>query len=123
MKASAIWAAAALLAAAIGVSGSCLAAEGGTPIKPLSVLSALAGTAVSAAELGRERARGVDVNINGSGLNTASSSSNSIVGSPLNGMISNQNSINGDQGITSVLQNYGNNSIMQSTTTINITSH
>jgi len=53
MKASAIWVAALLLTAALGSSGSCLAAERGAATKPGAVLGLLAGTAVPTAELGR----------------------------------------------------------------------
>jgi hypothetical protein len=123
MKASAIWTAAALFAAALGASGSCLAAEGGAPTKPGTVLRVLAGTAVPSAELGKERARGIAVNLNGSALNNGSSANNAVVGSPVTGMIDNDHSIDGNVGITSVLQNLGNNSIIQSSTTINITVH
>lgn len=123
MKASAIWAVASLLAAAVGASGSCLAAEGGTPAKPALVLNALAGTAVPTIELGKEHGRGIAVNVNGSALNNGSSAGNSVVSSPLAGTISNDHSINDNVGITSVLQNFGNNSVMQSSTTINITVH
>jgi hypothetical protein len=123
MKRSAIWAAASLLAAAVGVSGSCLAAEGGA-LKSGSVLGALAAMAVPTAELGKERARGLNVNVNGSAaLNSGNSANNAVVASPVTGMIDNEHSINNNVGITSVLQNFGNNSVMQSSTTINITVH
>jgi hypothetical protein len=123
MKTSAIWVVASLLAAAVGASGSCLAAEGGAPIKPDSVLSALAGSALPTAELGKEHGRGIAVNLNGSALNNGSSTGNSVVGSSLTGTISNDHSIDNNVGITSVLQNFGNNSVMQTSTTINITVH
>jgi hypothetical protein len=127
MKASAIWVAASLAAALAGGSGSCLAAEGGTPgpsPRPAAaVLRILAGTAVPAAELGDQRARGISVNVNGSALNNGTSSGNAVLGSPITGMISNDHSIDNNVGITSVLQNFGNNSVMQTSTTINITVH
>lgn len=123
MKASAIWAAASLLAAALGVSGSCLAAEGGTPAKSAAVLKALMGTAIPAAQLGQERARGIALNFNGSALNNGNSTNNSVVNSPITGSIDNDHSISNNVGITTVLQNVGNNSVLQSNTTINITVH
>lgn len=129
MKVSVTWAAAALLVAVVGASGSGLAAESGVPgngpVKPAAVLGALAGTAVPSAELGRERGRGgIAVNVNGSAaLNNGSSANNIVVGSPIAGTISNDKSIDNNVGITSVLQNFGNNSVIQTSTTINITIH
>jgi hypothetical protein len=127
MKQSAILAAASLLAALAAGSGSCLAAQGGTP-GPLpqptaAVLRILAGSAVPAAELSHERARGLAVNVNGSAVNNGTSTNNAVLSSPITGMISNDHSINNNIGITSVLQNFGNNSVMQTSTTINITMH
>ena len=49
------------------------------------------------------------------------SSGNAVIGSPLTGFISNDHSIDNNAGITSVLQNFGNNSVVQASTTINIT--
>jgi hypothetical protein len=46
-----------------------------------------------------------------------------VIGSPINGVLDNDHSINNNAGITSVLQNFGNNSVMQVSTTINITVH
>ncbi len=123
MKPSAIWAAAALFAAVAGGSGSCLAAGGAAPTQSAAVLHILAGTAVPTAELGRERARGIAVNVNGSALNNGSSAGNAVLASPITGMISNDHSIDNNVGITSVLQNFGNNSVMQTSTTINISVH
>ncbi len=123
MKASAIWAAASLLAASLGVSGSCLAAEGGTPAKSMAAVEALIGKAIPSAQLGQERARGLAVNLDGSSLNNGSSTGNRVVNSPITGSIVNDNSISNNVGITSVLQNMGNNSVVQSSTTINITVH
>jgi hypothetical protein len=130
MKRSAAWTVASLLAAILGVSCPCLAAEAGAPTGsplptgPLSVLSILAGTAVPAAELGSERARGITINTGASGaVNAGTSTANAVIASPLNGFISNDHSIDNNAGITSVLQNFGNNSVMQVSTTINITVH
>ncbi|HEY3909911.1 MAG TPA: hypothetical protein VGM07_08480 [Stellaceae bacterium] len=123
MKASAIWAAASLFAALAGGTGSCLAAEGAAPTPSAAVLRLLAGTVVPSAELGRERARGISVNVNGSALNNGNSTGNAVLASPITGLIDNEHSINNNVGITSVLQNFGNNSVMQTSTTINISVH
>jgi hypothetical protein len=125
MKAVAVCVFGSLLAASIGAPGSSRAAGAGAPTgSPAAVLGALAGTAVPAAELGKERARGaigIDVNGSGSAITAGTSTANAVIGSPINGVITNDHSINNDTGITSVLQNFGNNSIMQVSTTINIT--
>ncbi len=123
MKASAIWAAASLFAATLGVSGSCLAAGGETPATSAALIKALMGKAIPSAELGREHGRGLSVNVNGSALNNANSTNNSVIDSPITGSIENDHSISNNVGITSVLQNLGNNSVLQSSTTINISVH
>jgi hypothetical protein len=125
MKRSAAWAVASLLAAAVAASGSCLAAEAGVPTgSPKTVLGALSGTAVPTAELGKERARGIVINTGSGTANSAGTSSgNAVIASPITGALTNDHSINNNAGITSVLQNFGNNSVMQVTTTINITVH
>ena len=126
MKRSAAWTVSILLAMT-GASGACLAAEASAPAgSPAAVLGALSGTAVPAAQLGKERARGaIGINVDGSGsaLAAGNSTGNVAVGGAVNSTISNDHSINGNAGITSVLQNFGNNSIMQVSTTINITVH
>lgn len=127
MKRSAVWTVSILLATTVA-SGACLAGEGTTPAgSPAAVLGALAGSVVPVAQLGKERARGATgINVNqlgsGSALATASSAGNAAIGD-VNGTINNDHSINGNAGITSVLQNFGNNSIMQVSTTINISVH
>ena len=96
------------------------------PVQPAAVLGTLAGTVVPVAQLGKERARGaVGINVAGSGsaLASASSADNAAIGNSINGTITNDHSINNNAGITSVLQNFGNNSIMQVSTTINISVH
>jgi hypothetical protein len=125
MKRSAAWAVASLLAAAVAASGSCLAAEAGVPTgSPNTVLGVLSGTAVPTAELGKERARGIVINTGSGTANSAGTSSgNAVIASPITGALTNDHSINNNAGITSVLQNFGNNSVMQVTTTINITVH
>ncbi len=123
MKRSAAWTVSILLGIA-GASSASLAGESRAPAgSSAAVLGVLAGTAVPAAQLGRERARGIlGINVNGSGsaLSAGNSTGNAVIGAPINGVVSNDHSINGNAGITSVLQNFGNNSIMQVSTTINI---
>ncbi|MBV8739891.1 MAG: hypothetical protein JO007_22085 [Alphaproteobacteria bacterium] len=116
---------ASLLTTVVSASGTCLAADRDGPTGSFAVLGALAGTALPSAELGRERARGIAINVNGSGsaISTGTSSANAVIGSPITGLINNDHSIDNNAGITSVLQNFGNNSIMQVSTTINIAVH
>ena len=126
MKRSAAWTVASLLAAAFGASGSCFGSRSGGAdrITRTAVLGALAGNAVPAAELGKERARGIVINTgSGTATSAGTSSGNAVIASPITGLITNDHSINNNAGITSVLQNFGNNSVMQVTTTINITVH
>ena len=130
MKRSAIWAVAALLATTAGVHGTCAAGE--KKSSPAGVnLSALAGSAVPAAQLGREHARGiktinVDTNTNISfdgSLSEGALRNNAVIGNSTTGTITTNNSINNNTGITTVFQNSGNNSLFQQTTSINITVH
>jgi hypothetical protein len=129
MKISASWAVAALLAAAIGIHGSCLAGENGAAGGPASVLGVLAGTAVPAAELNRQHARGsrnvtIDTNFNFDGsLSEGSLRGNSVIGTSTTGAITTTNSVNNNTGITTVFQNSGNNSLFQQSTSIFITVH
>jgi hypothetical protein len=125
MKRSAAWTVASLLAVTLAASGSCLAADKGAPSgSALSVLGALAGTAVPAAELGKERGRGITINTgSGAAASAGTSTGNAVLGSPILGSLTNDHSIDNNAGLTSVLQNFGNNSVMQVTTTINITVH
>ena len=125
MKRSAALVVASLFTTVVSASGSCPAADRGGPRGSSAVLGALAGTALPSIELGKERARGIAVNVNGSGsaISAGTSSANAVIGSPITGLISNDHSIDNNAGITSVLQNFGNNSIMQVSTTINISVH
>ena len=134
MKTFAIWAVAAVLAGAIGVQDSCLAGEPGmtppgmTP-KASGILGALAGTAVPAAELSRQHARGIgtinlDTNYTFDGaLSNGALRGNAVIGPSDTGSITTTGSINNNTGITTVFQNSGNNSLFQQTTSINITVH
>jgi hypothetical protein len=130
MKTSAIRAVAAVLAAAIGIPGPCLAGElGMTPQASRMILGALAGTAVPAAELSRQHARGIgtinlDTNYTFDGaLSNGALRGNTVIGPSDTGSISTTGSINNNTGITTVFQNSGNNSLFQQTTAINITMH
>jgi|GEM_PF-1593872 hypothetical protein len=125
MKRSVASTVAVLFAAGALYAGPCAAASGGTPGgAPAAVLGVL-GHAVAPAELGHQRARGIAINVTGSGsaLNAATSSANAIIASPVTGYITNDHSIDNNAGITSVLQNFGNNAVMQVSTTININVH
>lgn len=124
MKMTAIWPIAALIAAAVGFGGSCLAGENGSAAKPAGVLQGLAGSAIPAAELGRQNARGVkiidvDTNFTFDGaLSNGSLKGNAVIGTSDTGMITTTNSINNNTGITTVFQNSGPNSLFQQSTSI-----
>jgi hypothetical protein len=130
MKRAAIWVGAGLLAASVGIHGSCRAKENATSASN-GILGALAGAAVSTTELSGQRARGVqNININnnytadtGSALSNGSLSGNAVIGNSATGMITTTGSINNNTGITTVFQNSGNNSLFQQTMSINITVH
>jgi hypothetical protein len=129
MKTFAIRAVAALVAAAMGVPGSCLAGEPGMTAKASGILGALAGTALPAVELSRQHARGVnnvnvDTNYTFDGaLSNGALRGNAVIGPSDTGSITTTGSINNNTGITTVFQNSGNNSLFQQTTAINITVH
>jgi hypothetical protein len=123
MKRTVAWTLAALLAAAIGAPGAS-AAKKDVANSPAAILGALAGMPVPTAELGKQQARGITINSGDGGAVTAgSSNANAVINSPIAGVINLDHSIDNNTGITSVLQNFGNNSIMQVSTTINITVH
>ena len=129
MKTSAIWAAAALFAAAAGIHGSCLAGEkaaGG----PQNIIDQLAGTTVPASDLSGQHGRGsTNININtttagdGASFTDGTLRGNAVIGSSTTGLINNTNSVNNNMGITTVFQNSGNNSLFQQSTAITITIH
>jgi hypothetical protein len=129
MKTFAIRAVAALVAAAIGVQGSCLAGERAPAPRASGILGALAGTALPAVELSRQHARGinninVDTNYTFDGaLSNGALRGNAVIGPSDTGSITTTGSINNNTGITTVFQNSGNNSLFQQTTSINITVH
>ena len=129
MKTSAIWAAAALFAAAAGTHGSCFAGEkasGG----PRNIIDQLAGSAVPASELNGQHARGsTNINVNtltagdGASFTDGTLRGNAVIGSSTTGMINTDNSVNNNMGFTTVFQNSGNNSLFQQSTAITITIH
>jgi hypothetical protein len=125
MARTVVWTIASLLAATFAASGPSLAAERGMPAgSPAAVLGALAGTAVSAIELGRQHGRGITIDSGSGGAITAgTTNANAVINSPIAGVINLDHSIDNNTGITSVLQNFGNNSVMQVSTTINISVH
>jgi hypothetical protein len=129
MKTSAIWAAAVLAVVAAGSHGSCLAGEkaaGG----PQNILGELARSKVLAAELSSQHARGstnikIDTTSGGDGASFSEGAvrGNAVTGTSATGLISNNNSINGNVGFTTVFENSGNNSLFQQSTAITITIH
>lgn len=56
-------------------------------------------------------------------LNSAQVSANSVGSNTVTGIISNTGSLNNNSGLTTVLQNTGNNSLFQTSTVMNITIH
>ena len=122
----AMWAVAAVLAGAFGLPGACLAGELGMTPKASGIPGALAGTALPAAELSRQQARGINVDTNftfDGALSNGALSGNAVIGPSDTGSITTTGSINNNTGITTVFQNSGNNSLFQQTTSINITVH
>ncbi|HQT43518.1 MAG TPA: hypothetical protein PLD79_05935 [Halothiobacillus sp.] len=79
-----------------------------------TALSNLAGSAIPSTQLGELRGGTFVIASTNIGIDSGNSANNSPTGT-----IINNNSINGT-GITTVLQNTGNNTLMQSSTTINI---
>lgn len=86
----------------------------GEPSSLLSVLSS--GDTVSSAELGATSARGLPDQ-----LNQAVLQNNSVGTGSSTGTISNLGSMNGNAGLTTVLQNTGSNVLIQATTIVNVT--
>jgi hypothetical protein len=128
MKTSAILAIAALLAAAVGSHGSCLAGEK-TGAGAQGIIGVLAGSAVPTTELNSQHARGaanikIDASAsggNGSSFDNGLVHGNSVIGTSATGTITTNGSVNNNMGITTVFQNSGNNSLFQQSTAINIT--
>lgn len=85
-----------------------------------AVLSQLAGAAIPPAQLGRLRAEGsASISVNEAKLTDNSVGPNSVTGS--NTIAA--NSVSNNNGITTVFQNTGNNSLFQNSTAIYISIH
>lgn len=130
MKTSVGLTVAGLLAAAVGMHGSCLAGENGTTKGPGGILGALSGSAVPAGELSGQHARGIkNINIDtnntveSGSLNSGALRGNAVIGTSDTGTITTSGSINNNTGFTTVFQNSGNNSLFQQSTSIYITVH
>ncbi len=105
------------LALLLGVQSPCLAADQDRPSRSSEALGALMRQAVPTSQLAGERARGIVVN---SAASSGAVFGNTVGPHNVTGTIGNQNSINNNVGITTVFQNTGNNSLLQSSTSIYI---
>ncbi|MBU6448431.1 MAG: hypothetical protein KGQ26_02280 [Rhodospirillales bacterium] len=83
-----------------------------------AIVSSLGASPVSSAQLSKMRAGFGVVGAVNLGIDTGNSANNSLTGS-----ISTGQSVNGNTGLTTVIQNTGNNSLLQSSMTVNITVH
>jgi hypothetical protein len=128
MSTSGTWAVAVVLAAAVAVHGTCRAGENNLAGGTGSILGALAGSVVPAAELNQQHARGIknietNYTVESGSLNSGALRGNSVTGTSDTGTITTTGSINNNQGFTTVFQNSGNNSLFQQSTSIYITVH
>jgi hypothetical protein len=87
-------------------------------VQAASLADQLASSAVTTAELRGNFAKGFPDT-----LNQAVTQSNVVGSDTVTGTITNIGSINSNAGITTVLQNTGNNSLFQTSTILNITIH
>lgn len=115
------WLAHALLVGAALSSFACPALASGTDNHGTAgnigaIISSLGASAVPSAELAKMRAGTETVAAVNLGSDTGNSVSNSTTGT-----VSNTNSVNNNIGLTSVMENTGNNSLLQSSMTVNIT--
>ena len=88
------------------------------PDNPASVLSVLGTAQVPSDQLAKLRGGTLvapSINI---GIDSGNSANNSTTGS-----ISNSQSVNNNTGLTTILQNTGNNALLQSSMSVNITVH
>lgn len=83
-----------------------------------AIITGLSSNAVSSAELKKMRGGFGVVGAVNLGADSGNNANNSLTGSILNGQ-----SVNGNTGLTTVIQNTGNNSLLQSSMTVNITVH
>jgi hypothetical protein len=111
-----------MTAAIISVAASCAlfsasrpAFAAGSSDPTDAALSSLAGTAVPTTQLRTMRGGNLVVASGNVGIDTGNSANDSSTGK----IIDNQ-SINNNAGITTIFQNTGNNALIQSSTTVNI---
>jgi hypothetical protein len=133
MNRSGTWAVAVVLAAAVAALGTWRAGENNLAGGTGSILGALAGSVVPAAELNQQHApgiRNIDTNytVESGSLNSGALRGNSVTGTSDTGTsdtgtITTTGSINNNNGFTTVFQNSGNNSLFQQSTSIYITVH
>ncbi|GAN78995.1 hypothetical protein [Acidocella aminolytica] len=83
-----------------------------------ALVAALGTDALPTSQLSKLRGASGFVGAVNIGTNTGNSADNSITGS-----ISNTRSVNNNVGLTTVIQNTGNNALIQSSMTVNITVH
>jgi hypothetical protein len=83
-----------------------------------ALISTLGPSAVSGTELAKMRGGSGTV----AAVNLGTDTDNSVTDSAT-GTISNTGSVNDNTGLTSVMQNTGNNALLQSSMTVNITVH
>ncbi len=83
-----------------------------------AMIASLGASAVPSTQLAKMRGGSGTVAAINLGSDTGNSADNSVTGS-----ISNVQSVNGNTGLTTVIQNTGNNSLLQSSMTVNITVH
>lgn len=83
-----------------------------------AIAASLGANALSAAQLSKLRGASGTVAAINLGTDTGNSADNSVTGS-----ISNMQSVNNNTGLTTVIQNTGNNALLQSSMTVNITVH
>ncbi len=83
-----------------------------------AMITNLGANAMPSTQLAKIRGGSGTVDAINLGTDTGNSADNSLTGS-----ISNVQSVNNDTGLTSVIQNTGNNSLLQSSMTVNITVH
>lgn len=96
-------------------SASQFACAAGTGEQADPALAGLASTAVPTTQLRTMRGGALVVSSSNAGVDTGNSANNS----PTGAIMDNQ-SINNNTGITTIFQNTGNNALMQSSTTVNI---
>ena len=100
----------------VSASRPVLAAGPSGPAGPSAALSALAGMQVSTAQLSRQRGKAFIVSSSNSGVD----SGNTVIDSPTGNIVDKGANLNGGNGIMTIFQNTGNNTLLQNSTTVNI---